>query len=179
MFLPIRAVSTDNRTKVNADASEEAAGVTTPRDNLQDVRVLVVDDDADSLEVLRLVLEAAGAKVTTTTSAREALDALETHGPFEIIVSDIGMPEMDGYSFMRSIRSRPSSAHLPAIALTAYARSEDAELATRAGYQEHLAKPVDESRLVHAVKTLSQQARGQVAQLADERVEESALASGG
>jgi PAS domain S-box-containing protein len=165
VFLPIRAVNTDSRTRADAAALEVAPGVTAPHDDLQDVRALVVDDDADSLEVLRLVLEAAGATVITATSAREALDALDTHGPFEIIVSDIGMPEMDGYSFMRSIRSRPSSAHLPAIALTAYARSEDAELATRAGYQEHLAKPVDEGRLVNAVRILSRQTRSQVAQL--------------
>jgi CheY-like chemotaxis protein len=143
--------------QTTAEAEAEAAGITPTGSSLQDVRVLVVDDDADSLDVLRMVLETAGAKVMATASARDAFAALDAYGPFEIIVSDIGMPEMDGYSFMRGIRSRPSSAQVPAIALTAYARSEDAELAKRAGYQEHLAKPVDERRLVEAVKTWSRQ----------------------
>ena len=156
VVLPIRAVNVERQAKEDTEAEAEAEE-TPSGASLRDVRVLVVDDDADSLEVLRMVLEAAGAKVTATTSAREAFDALDARGPFEIIVSDISMPEMDGYSFMRSVRARTSSAHVPAIALTAYARSEDAELAMRAGYQEHLAKPVDEKRLVNAVKTLSQQ----------------------
>jgi len=156
VVLPIRAVNVERQAKEEAEAEAEA-GAAPSGSSLRDVRVLVVDDDADSLEVLRMVLEAAGAKVTATASARDAFEALDAHGPFEIIVSDIGMPEMDGYSFMRGVRSRSSSAHVPAIALTAYARSEDAELAIRAGYQEHLAKPVDETRLLNAVKTLSQQ----------------------
>jgi PAS domain S-box-containing protein len=154
--LPIRAVDT-SRPETTAPATATDANDVAPTGaSLHNVRVLVVDDDADSIEVLRMVLETAGAKVTTATSARDAFDALDARGPFEIIVSDIGMPEMDGYSFMRSLRSRPSSAHVPAIALTAYARSEDAELARSAGYQEHLAKPIDERRLVDAIKTWSQ-----------------------
>jgi PAS domain S-box-containing protein len=152
--LPIRAVNPARdehdmpmRVAAPTEVVEPARDVT-----LQNVRVLVVDDDLDSIEILRLVLEGAGATVKTATSAREALDA---SGAFEIIISDIGMPEMDGYTFMRRIRSRESGADVPAIALTAYARAEDVERARRAGYQEHLAKPVDEVRLLEVVKTWS------------------------
>jgi PAS domain S-box-containing protein len=151
--LPIRAVDTAHDEHPPSGTGAEATHVDdTPGASLRDIRVLVVDDDFDSLEVLRVVLESAGAKVTTATSAREALEAGEA---FEIIISDIGMPEMDGYTFIRRIRSRSSGANVPAIALTAYARAEDAERAMRAGYQEHLAKPVDQRRLLEAVKTWS------------------------
>src|SRR5262249_3845584 len=112
-------------------------------------RALVVDDDADSLELVRVVLEDAGAKVTTATDATAALAAL---GPFDIIISDIGMPHMDGYAFVRRIRSRDAGAAIPAIALTAYARTEDADYAVRSGFQEHFAKPVDASALIEAVR---------------------------
>jgi CheY-like chemotaxis protein len=94
--------------------------------------------------------------VVTASSAYEALQALDVGGPFEVIISDIGMPEVDGYTFLRRVRSRAAGADVPAIALTAYARAEDAEGARRAGFQEHLAKPVDQDRLIEAVRTWSQ-----------------------
>ena len=78
---------------------------------------------------------------------------------FDIVISDIGMPGMDGYAFMRGIRSRASGADGPAIALTAYARSEDADLARKAGYQEHLAKPVDAALLLKTVRAWSARSR--------------------
>jgi PAS domain S-box-containing protein len=146
ILLPILAVDTSSRTAPEAEAEQapsESAAI------LRDVRVLVVDDDTDSLELLRLVLGGAGATVTTVRSAR---DALETKGPFDVIVSDIAMPEMDGYSFMRRMRSRDSGADVPAIALSAYARAEDADRAMRAGFQEHLRKPVDPATLLEAVR---------------------------
>jgi signal transduction histidine kinase len=115
---------------------------------LSNVRVLVVDDDADSIELLSVALGEAGAEVTAVRSAREALGA---RGPFDIIISDIGMPEIDGYSFIRRVRSSDLGA-VPAIALTAYARSEDAERATRAGFQEHLTKPLDARKLLETVR---------------------------
>ncbi len=152
--MPVRAValaSTEDEIHAEPEAAARSRD-TTPKVSLEQVRVLVVDDDVDSLDVLRIVLQGAGAKVTTASSAREALEA---GGAFEIIISDIGMPEMDGYTFIRSVRSRADSAHVPAIALTAYARAEDAERAKCAGYQEHLAKPVDEGQLLRAVKTWS------------------------
>lgn len=125
------------------------------RKTLRDVRILVVEDDPDSLEVLRTLLEGAGAVVTAATSAREALEALEDRGVFDVMVSDLGLPAMDGYTLNGRIRALDRGSDLPAVALTAYARSEDAERARRAGYQEHLAKPVEEGRLVEAVSTWS------------------------
>ena len=152
VFLPIRAVNTLAEAESKAEAATDN---TRPCPSLDNLRVLVVDDDEDSLEVLRVVLELAGAQVTTVTSARGALDTIDADGAFELIISDIGMPEMDGYTFIRCIRSRESGADVPAIALTAYAREVDAAHAMRAGYQEHLVKPVDERRLLRAVKTWS------------------------
>jgi CheY-like chemotaxis protein len=137
---------------VDAEAEAEMTDITPPptrRRRLEKIRVLVVDDEADSLELVRMVLESDGARVSTATSAQEAL---RTPGAFDVIVSDIGMAGVDGYSFMRSVRARPDAgARIPAIALTAYARGEDADRAARAGYQEHLAKPVDARELVRAV----------------------------
>jgi len=123
---------------------------------LRGVRALVVDDDRDSLELLRLVLEGAGAVFTGVTSAQQALDA---PGPYDVIISDIGMPQMDGYALMRRIRARDEAGDVPAIALTAYARAEDAERAIRAGYQAHLAKPVDEHELLETVARWTSVAR--------------------
>jgi signal transduction histidine kinase/ActR/RegA family two-component response regulator len=153
--LPIRAVRPWDAGDDDAPASlraNETRIPSAPPVSLEDVRVLIVDDDRDSLEVLRLILEGAGALVTTATSASEALEAGTA---FDVIISDIGMPEMDGYAFLEHLRARESGAHVPAIALTAYARAEDGERARRAGFQEHLAKPVDQRRLVEAVRAWS------------------------
>jgi two-component system CheB/CheR fusion protein len=117
--------------------------------------VLIVDDNDDSLEVLREVLERAGALVTMASSGQEALDAIDKGTTFALIISDIGMPEIDGYAFLRRVRANDLMAKVPAIALTAYARASDAESARRAGFQEHLAKPVDEHLLLRAVETWS------------------------
>ncbi len=116
---------------------------------LRHIRVLLVEDDDDSLMLIRMVLEEAGARVVGVASARAAMSA---RGPFDVIVSDIGMPEVDGYTLMRSLRSQPGTAGTPAIALTAYARLEDAERAIAAGYQQHLAKPVESSQLIKTVQ---------------------------
>jgi CheY-like chemotaxis protein len=126
---------------------------------LEGVRVLVVDDDPDSLDVLRMVLASARAAVTTAASAREAFELVDTGGPFDLIISDIGMPEVDGYEFIRTLRAREAGPQVPAIALTAYARSQDAELAKKAGFQEHLTKPVDERLLLKTVTRWSRPAR--------------------
>jgi CheY-like chemotaxis protein/anti-sigma regulatory factor (Ser/Thr protein kinase) len=162
--LPIGPVSSLRPSENGADGGAEPPAGTDGgadrecRADLRDVRVLVVDDDADAVEILREILERAGARVTMARSAREAFDAIDDLGPFELIVSDIGMPEMDGYAFIRHVRSSPC-ADVPAIALTAYARAADAALALRAGFQEHLVKPVDEGRLLRAVQTWSRAER--------------------
>ncbi len=150
--LPIRALDPPPAEEEAHGAAEVAGAARAAHllsNLLQGVRALIVDDDLDSLEILGHTLHGAGAEVTAVQSAQAGLTAA---GPFDIIVSDIGMPGMDGYSFMRSIRSREEGADVPAIALTAYARDVDAERALRAGYQEHYAKPVDARRLVEAIR---------------------------
>ncbi len=147
--LPIPAVTmppTDDAA-VETTPEAEPAPATRPAD-LRNVRALVVDDEPDSLELVRVLLEGAGATVTTAEGTQAALAA---RGPFDIIVSDIGMSGADGYALMRRIRSRESGGLTPAIALTAYARPQDADRAIRSGYQEHLVKPVDGLALIAAV----------------------------
>jgi len=118
---------------------------------LDDTRVLVVEDDEDVRELVRLTLEAAGASVETAATAVEARREM-SGAPPDILISDIRMPEEDGYSLIRSLRS--AGIATPAIALTAYARQEDGEEARAAGFQIHLPKPVDAGRLVDAVVSL-------------------------
>ncbi len=122
-------------------------------EKLHNVRALIVDDDEDALELLGIVLESAGA---STTAARCAQDALDAKGPFDVIISDIGMPKMDGYELIQRIRARDEKGPTPALALTAFSRPEDTKRALAAGYQEHLTKPVDVDELVDAVKRWTQ-----------------------
>jgi CheY-like chemotaxis protein len=123
--------------------------------DLGNVRVLAVDDDPDALRLLTDVLEAAGAHVTTATSAAKALDIIASDAP-HVMVADIGMPEMDGYELIRRVRSSsdPAIRDMPAAALTAFARSEDRTKALHSGFEMHLAKPVDPGELVASVATL-------------------------
>ncbi|HEX8791220.1 MAG TPA: PAS domain S-box protein [Polyangiaceae bacterium] len=157
--LPIRAVSVapkeEHAAPDTAESETEDHESTGRFMRLDGVRVLVVDDDPDGLDVVREVLERAGATVTTARSAREGVTVIDSRGPFDVIVSDIGMPETDGYTFLRAVRTGERAHDVPAIALTAYARPTDADLALLAGYQEHLAKPVDEARLLKAVRNWS------------------------
>ena len=116
--------------------------------------VLVVDDDPDAREVLRMILEEAGAKVTTTASARETREVMGQVHP-NLLIADIGMPEEDGYSLILSIRNLDKGlSEVPAIALTAHTRPEDVEHALASGFQLHMAKPVDSSRLVDSIASL-------------------------
>jgi PAS domain S-box-containing protein len=119
-------------------------------------RVLVVDDEADGREMLAIMLRLHGAQVTTAASAEEALTSLRTDAP-ELLISDIGMPHVDGYELMRRIRAGDSDAcrHVPAIALTAFARAEDAAKARSAGFQMHMSKPVEPSALISSIMALA------------------------
>jgi CheY-like chemotaxis protein len=141
-----------------ANPVEEVADTTEARSDdlhLASVRVLVVDDEPDSREFVAFVAEQAGAKVTAVGSAIEALQLLSTT-PFDILLCDIGMPHMDGYMLVRQVRTLPpeQGGQIPAIALTAYAGDFNQKQALAAGFQRHLAKPVEPNELVKAIVTL-------------------------
>lgn len=125
------------------------------RIDLQGVAVLLVDDNADMLEVQRRLLFDCGAAVTTAGSAEQALKALRS-GRFDVLLSDLGLPAMDGYGLIDSIRSKLglSAAQLPAAAVTAFVRPEDHERAVQAGYQACLVKPVSPTALARLVHDL-------------------------
>ncbi len=123
--------------------------------HLAGARVLVVDDDLDNRELLTTVLELHGSEVMHVASAAEALDCLQTF-QIDVLVSDIGMPDMDGYAFLQLLRSRPpeKGGQIPAIALSAYARTEDIQKALNCGYQQHINKPVNLDQLIHTIEAL-------------------------
>jgi len=128
---------------------------------LEGVRVLVVDDERDSLEWVHRLLKECKAKVTLATSAQDGL-RLVSEEPPDVIVSDIGMPEKDGLEMMRELRARADQVgKTPAIALTAFSRSEDRTRAMLAGYQVHLAKPVEPQELLAAVANLAGRTSGE------------------
>jgi signal transduction histidine kinase/ActR/RegA family two-component response regulator len=116
---------------------------------LDDLRLLVVDDDADTCELITFILEQCGGIVTTATSAREALDIL-AHSKIDILISDVGLPDSNGYELIREVRllDNETGRNIPAVALTAYAAEEDQKRALSAGFQFHLPKPVEPSKLI-------------------------------
>jgi PAS domain S-box-containing protein len=128
--------------------------------DLTGVHVLAVDDEHDALTLLRVVLETAGAQVTTVRSPRAVLERIAEVKP-HVLVIDLGMPEMDGFELIGRIRksSDPSIRFVPAAALTAFARSEDRTKALRSGFEMHLAKPVDPGELVASIATLARRVR--------------------
>ncbi len=124
---------------------------------LNGLRILVVDDEIDALVMLRTVLDAYGAHVTVAASVSEALAALDIERP-HVLISDIGMPGEDGYSLMqrlRTIESENGMAKLPAVAVTAFARDSDKAKAIDSGYQHHVPKPVEPTKLVAIVSELA------------------------
>jgi PAS domain S-box-containing protein len=128
-----------------------------PTANLEGVRVLVVDDEPDARSLIERLLQDCEATVTTAGSASEAFEHVSRDVP-DILLSDIGMPKEDGYSLIRRIRNLSGNAgRVPAIALTAYARAEDRARALQAGYQLHLAKPVEPMKLIAMVASLVKQ----------------------
>jgi PAS domain S-box-containing protein len=124
--------------------------------DLHGIRVMAIDDEEDALSLLQVVLETAGANVTTVSSPAAAIERIVEAKP-HVLVIDLGMPEMDGFELISRIRKSadPSVRHLPAAALTAFTRSEDRTKALRSGFEMHLAKPIDPGELVASVATLA------------------------
>jgi CheY-like chemotaxis protein len=150
--LPIAAVKVASE----AHAAEDAPPPHPPTEDgaaaLGGLRVLVVDDQPDARELLAVVLGGAGAEVSTAASASEALELLGREG-VDVLVSDVGMPVEDGYSLVGRVRSLTASL-IPAIALTAYATEEDRRRALAAGFDAHVAKPVEPTELVSIIANL-------------------------
>lgn len=141
----------DLKTSQNGFASEAAE--TKP---LAGAKILIVDDDSDALDLMCFVLDREGANVVCCQSAKDALQALE-NSSFDLLISDLGMSEMDGYELIRTIRARENggkSNNLPAIALTGYVSADDRERVLTAGFQTHLAKPVNLETLSAAAREL-------------------------
>lgn len=120
---------------------------------LQNVRILMVDDDCEGIFPLKILLEQHSATVECADSAREALEILQAR-EVDLLISDIGMPEIDGFDFIKLIRKTDKHRFTPAIALTAYASTEDRYRTLNAGFQQHLPKPVDFDQLLQTIRNL-------------------------
>jgi CheY-like chemotaxis protein/anti-sigma regulatory factor (Ser/Thr protein kinase) len=158
--LPLMIVHRERTPELREHPRAKQLAPLTSLTDLHGVRVVAVDDEEDALELLRVVLETAGAEVMTLPSAEAALAQIEAINPHVIIV-DLGMPVMDGFQFIERLRSLPNAAmrDIPAAALTAFARSEDRTKALQRGFEMHLAKPVDPEELVASVATLVRRSR--------------------
>jgi CheY-like chemotaxis protein len=148
--------SEDDQPPVESEAHEHIASeVALAHDiDLTGLRVLVVDDEPDTLDLLRRVLGDSQAQVAAAPSVEAALATLGTFNP-HVLISDVSMPGRDGYELIRAVRSTTSPEDLPAAALTAYSRPEDAARAREAGFQMHLSKPVEPYELVKVVAQLA------------------------
>ena len=136
--------------------SQECDAVLDPEASpLKGVQILLVDDEPDMRELATTILAEAGAKVQVAASAVEAINCLDCHR-FDVLVTDLGMPDIDGYMLIQQVRNRPSKqgGSIPAIALTAYAGESNQQKALQAGFQLHLSKPVEPEVLVKAIEQL-------------------------
>lgn len=154
-LLPVRVDKSEPEDERVHPKAQSGAIVECPPE-LNDLHVLVIDDEPDTRELLAAILSNCGAQVSQASSAAEGLDLLG-RGRFDVLVSDIGMPGEDGYSFIRKVRalSPERGGRTPAAALTAYAREEDRIRALRAGYQIHVPKPVSPAELATVVANLA------------------------
>jgi len=122
--------------------------------SLENLQMIVVDDEPDSLEILTVLLEEAGAAVSAFSSPLEALQAL-AQSRFDLLISDIGMPNINGYTLISEVRATsPLNREIPAIALTAYAGERNQRRAIAAGYQAHIAKPINPQALLEVTSSL-------------------------
>jgi PAS domain S-box-containing protein len=154
--LPVVALRQSGPEDMDAAEGGSSRSRFEPARSLEGVRILAVDDEADARDLLRIVLEQCGAEVVTASTAAECLAALETWTP-DVVVSDIGMPGEDGYALIAKLRAiaPERGGSIPAVALTAYARSEDRVRLLSAGFQSHVVKPADPAELVAVVASLA------------------------
>ena len=157
VLLPIAAEEASNE---DSDASRVAPPFSV-QPQLAGVHALVVEDDPDGNELITTILERYGARVTSVGTAADALDALDAEPP-DILVSDIGLPDLDGIELIKMVRTRPYAQTMPAIALTAYASRQDAAKAIAAGFDAHVAKPVQPGTLGTTVARLIASGRGKI-----------------
>ena len=124
---------------------------------LDGVSILLVEDDPETLDMIKFVFDNCGAEVITASSAGEALETLDQFRP-DALISDIAMPDQDGYDLIRQVRSRDPErgGKTPAVAVTAYASAEDRVRALAAGFQMHVAKPIDPEELIAKVASLTE-----------------------
>ncbi len=153
--LPVMAVHPEGFRLPGKHPDVERLEPLTGLESLQGIRVVAVDDEPDALMLLRVVLEAAGADVVTVSSPVNAVERIRDAHPHAVVI-DIGMPEMDGFELITRIRTSPDEhvREVPAVALTAFARSDDRSKALRSGFELHLSKPVDPAELVVSISTL-------------------------
>ena len=125
-----------------------------PDTRLKDIKVVAVDDNADARELLKAILERSGAETFVVSSGQEAIEAIRNLHP-DVLICDLAMPEMDGYEVLKNVRRlEPELGPLPMIAFTAAARDEDRVATRLAGFQAHLAKPIEPDKLVRTVLEL-------------------------
>jgi len=139
------------------EPKSERSNSTTEQDSLSGLRILVVDDERDTRELVAAVLTTCGAEVVSVGSAAEALDQMERQR-FALLISDIGMPKMNGYDLIGRIRQRDEEhgGRTPAVALTAYAGSDDRQRTLAAGYGMHIPKPFVAAELISAAIFLTE-----------------------
>lgn len=161
--LPLMAIGP---TAIEPERVHPAVGGSVPftcSSRLEGLRILIVDDDPDMRDLIAYTLEVCGADVIAVASANDAISVLtESSSPMDILVSDIGMPGEDGYALLRQVRTLEPShvGKIPAIALTAYARTQDRTAALLAGFQSHVAKPVEPTELIAVIANLAGRIRG-------------------
>jgi len=137
-------------------ALANAASGTTPRQGISGLRILVVDDVLDATQIMEVLLTMEGAHVLTANSAREALGIL-AHEQVDLLITDISMPDMDGYALLREARRLPGCANLPAVAVTGLVREQDFAAARNAGFAAHFGKPLEIERLLTVIPDLLRQ----------------------
>ena len=150
--LPLAATSDEVANEPSPSTQSPLAGESL---SLSGINVLVVDDELDARELIKRILTHGRANVMTAASAREGLELLKSEKP-DVLISDIGMPDKNGYQFIQEVRTLPaeSGGKTPAIALTAFARPEDKISAMNAGFQEYLTKPVEAWDLIATIRRL-------------------------